>query len=104
MRAPTHYNCDHVKPKVEGGQSVMENLAVACALCNGQKSMVDAGTAALAKRAAAQIMSPQRVKEENCTYHGSRCEGQHSEVGAIIYDVMFGDGSTAKMDRLAQLL
>jgi hypothetical protein len=95
---PTHYNCEHVIAKANGGKTELRNLAVSCRSCNGKKSLVDAGTAALTK-----VALDAAVKSAGqCRYHGSRCGiGAHSEVGAAIYDVIFENGSA---DRLADLL
>lgn len=81
-KLPTHYNCEHIVPKVSGGKTELSNLAVSCRMCNGQKSLIDAGTSALAKRV--------EKEQQRCEYHGERCGTLHSEIGAQLYDVMFG--------------
>ncbi|MEV4286443.1 HNH endonuclease [Nonomuraea bangladeshensis] len=81
-KLPTHYHCEHIVPKVSGGKTEYSNLAVSCRMCNGQKSLIDAGSSALAKR--------QTRVQQRCEFHGERCGTLHSEVGAELYDIMFG--------------
>lgn len=91
----THYNADHVIPLIAGGESTIQNVKPACAGCNQRKSMIDAGEAALAKRRL-EIGKLSVEHDAYCKYHGSRCGGPHSEVGAALYDHMFEGGSFDK--------